>query len=385
MVKSNTSSPFFSYVFCMVAYFLSVFANEFFIKEFMHLSDISFKEYDQIIYFKILGRITAAVILLLFVKVFSFKKIIVFNIFLYFLSVFNIIFVDTSHEITLLCFFIYTSTTIVVSTLLLGYILVDNKINDNYSISVYLVSILLAYLIVDTFEYFIIGSLYYTSELMILNILSMVVFLLMLFLSPAYGQKINLDKYRFFEVIKRMEIEILVGFSIFYMVMVVESGYEIYALADSLLIFSNAKNEYVGLCSVAASAIIVTIYIPRFNKHKVSIACIITLILIFVSLPEWGSYFLLSILGRVIFIFLIYTLFACNLLIIVEKFRNINLFSALSIYSLGAVFGYYCGYVTINTSENTLGPNGFLISICFVLLGLLFYYSYLFKKHKLYR
>ena len=166
MVKSNTSSPFFSYVFCMMAYFVSVFANEISIKEFMHLSDISFTEYDQIIFSKLLGRLTAAVILLLFVKRFSFKRIIVCSVFLYFLSVFNIIFMDVPHEIMLLYFFIYTSTTIVVSTLLLGYILIDNKIDDNYSLAIYVVSIFTAYLVVDTFEYFTITGVYYLSELM---------------------------------------------------------------------------------------------------------------------------------------------------------------------------------------------------------------------------
>jgi hypothetical protein len=66
----------------MIAYFVSVFANEVSIKELMHLSDISFTEYDQIIFCKLLGRITAAVILLLFVKIFAFKKIL-FAVFFY--------------------------------------------------------------------------------------------------------------------------------------------------------------------------------------------------------------------------------------------------------------------------------------------------------------
>ncbi|MDP4832816.1 MAG: hypothetical protein NWR41_03830 [Rickettsiaceae bacterium] len=216
MVKNNTSSPFFSYVFCMVAYFVCVFANEVSIKEFMHLSDVSFTEYDQIIFVKLLGRITATVILLLFVKKFAFKRIIICSVFLYFLSVFNIIFIDSSHGITLLYFFIYTSTTIIVATLLLGYILIDNKIDDNYSITVYVGSILIAYLIAGTFEYFTITDADSALALIVSNVLPMSIFLLILLFSPAYSQKIDLDKYRFFEVIKRMEVEILVGFTIFY-------------------------------------------------------------------------------------------------------------------------------------------------------------------------
>ena len=77
--------------------------------------------------------------------------------------------------------------------------------------------------------------------------------------------------------------------------------------------------------------------------------------------------------------------FIGNIFILTEKFEGINFTSALAIYTLAASMGYYCGYITSDTSEETLGPNGFLISICFVLTSLLLYYLYLFKKFKLYR
>ncbi|MDP4708949.1 MAG: hypothetical protein NWS20_02975, partial [Rickettsiaceae bacterium] len=94
--------------------------------------------------------------------------------------------------------------------------MIDNKIDDNYSITVYVGSILIAYLIAGTFEYFTITDADSALALIVSNVLPMSIFLLILLFSPAYSQKIDLDKYRFFEVIKRMEVEILVGFTIFY-------------------------------------------------------------------------------------------------------------------------------------------------------------------------
>ncbi len=386
MAGKNTISPFFTYIFCIVAYFFAIFTNEVFIQVYLYEVDPTFTERDGIVFFKICGYIAATVILLFFVRVFAFKKMIICSTFLYLLSVFNIIFVEVSHEIALIYFFVYSASTIIVSVLILGYVLHDDRIENNYSISIYFFAISGAYIIAETFEYFMISSTsFLVAELMVANIIPILGFMLVLMLSPIFRQKINLDEYRFFAVIARMEIEILVGFAVFYVVMVVQDGYEVYALADSLTIFEDITKKYIRLCSVIIALLLTTIYMPRMNKHKISIECIIVLTLMFVSMPYWGKYSLSTIVGRVILITSLYTLLACSVLLLAEKFKGINLFGSLSIYALGCSFGYYCGYITINTSENTLGVNGFLISICFVLLGLLFYYFYLFKKYKLYR
>ena len=387
MTGKNTISPFFTYVFCIVVYFFAIFTNELFIQAYLYEVDPTFTERDGIIFFKICGYISATVILLFFVRVFDFKKMISCSIFLYWLSVFNIIFVDVSHEITLIYFLIYSASTIIVSVLILGYILCDNRIRDNYSISIYFFAILSAYIIVEIFEYFMLsnGNNFFATKLMVLNVIPIGGFMLVLIMSPIFRQKINLDEYRFFAVIARMEIEILVGFTVFYVVMVVLDGYEVYALVDLLTIFEDITRKYIRLCSAVVALALTTIYIPRLNKHKININSIILLILVFASMPYWGKYSLSTIVGRAILITSLYTLLACSVLLLAEKFKGINLFGSLSIYALGCTLGYYCGYITINTSENTLGVNGFLISICFVLLGLLFYYSYLFKKYKLYR
>ena len=92
------------------------------------------------------------------------------------------------------------------------------------------------------------GNNFFAIKLMVLNVIPIGGFMLVLIISPIFRQKINLDEYRFFAVIARMEIEILIGFSIFYVIMVVQDGYEVYAVVDSLIIFEDITKKYTRLC-----------------------------------------------------------------------------------------------------------------------------------------
>ena len=387
MIPSRTPLSFYSYVFCVITYFLIIFINEVFIKQGLQLMEVSPTEYDQIDLYKFFGYMAGAVVLLLTVKAFSFKKIIVFCIFLYWLSVFNIIFIDVSYEITLFYFPLYSGTVIVMSALLLGYILSDSRVDNNYSVFMYSGSLLVAYLASEFFEYIDFdNSKNAWIVLIALNILLMGTFILTLFLSKAYSNKIDLNEYRFSPVLKRSELEILVAFSVFYCLMIMQYGYNIYALADSLFTFEPLIKKYFRLSAVAFAIVLTKYYISGFKKkYEVNIACIIVLMLLFVSINSWGKSVVFTIVGRTGLISAAYILLINGLLILADKFRGINLFNALSLYISGAVFGSYCGYITIGVQQDALGPDGFLISICFVLIGLLLYYLYFFKKHKLYR
>jgi hypothetical protein len=97
----------------------------------------------------------------------------------------------------------------------------------------------------------------------------------------------------------------------------------------------------------------------------------------------WAEHKILGLIGWFVFGLLISIIAVGNLLVITKKFDEINLVLSISLYLLGCCSGYYCGYITIDTAEDTLGENGFLISICFVLFSLLIYYVYLFRKYRL--
>ncbi len=104
---------------------------------------------------------------------------------------------------------------------------------------------------------------------------------------------------------------------------------------------------------------------------------------LFVIMPFWAEYKILGLAGWLALGLLYSIVFVTNILGITKKFDEVNLVTAFSLYLFGCCAGYYCGYITIDTSEDTLGENGFLISVCFVLFSLLIYYVYLFRKYKL--
>ena len=387
MGKRNSITAFFTYTSCVIAYFIVVFANALFLEEYLAGENINFTEYDQIEIFKIYGYITAAVILLILIRFFAYKKLIICGFIFYYLSIFNIVFMELSHEMTLYYFLIYATSISMLPILILGYHFCDKQIGVNYSLALYSCSVLVAYVLVETFEYF---SVHYNvthsiTELLLANVIPLGVFIALLIISPVYSTPSITDQYRFFAVVKNMEIEMLVGFSVFYVIMAVANGYEVYALTESLPSLQINFSYNLLFALIAFTLLITPSYIFRLNKHKVSIVCISVISISYAVLPYWGKYNLYAISIWFLIAVLMYVILSCSLISLAEKFQDVNLFSSLSIYTLTCALGFYCGFITIDTVENTLGKNGFLISICFVLFELLLYYIYIFYKNKLYR
>ncbi|MDG1436556.1 MAG: hypothetical protein P8P83_02070 [Rickettsiaceae bacterium] len=387
MTRDDTIPPLYIHIFCIISYFTAVFINEFSVTEHLNLVNLSSIQYQQISSVKLFGRLIAAAILLSLIQRSTFKTIINYSLILYSICVFYIISSDAFHSMTLLYFAIYSASIMIISTILLGYILVDSTINNIYSISIYIISILTSYIISVCYEYFTISS---TNDIFMLkiiasNIFPLGAFFITLMYSSSYKPKINLNEYRFFPVLKRMELEALLGFVIFYCVVEIQNGYSNYALANLLTIFNEVTRNSINIFALLTAIGLNIFYCSKIKKHQLSIASLFILNFTCLTMPNWSKYPLISAFGRVVLITTLYTIFMCSILMLVEKFKGINLFNAIAIYVFCAASGYYCGYVTIATSEETIGSNGLLISICFVLIGLLLYYLYFFKKHKLYR
>jgi hypothetical protein len=68
---------FFTYFFCVVVYFVILATNETFLTSQLSNYEISFTEYDQIEYYKILGYVAGAIFLLMFSTVFSLMIVVV--------------------------------------------------------------------------------------------------------------------------------------------------------------------------------------------------------------------------------------------------------------------------------------------------------------------
>jgi hypothetical protein len=200
---------------------------------------------------------------------------------------------------------------------------------------------------------------------------------------PIFKKKIKTTDYNFSGVVRNMELEIICGFSLFYILMVVIDGYDIYSITDQLFTIVDSSIQHYMLALIVFIVSLLLLYIKKVNIHMVNICCIGLSFSLFVTMKYWAEHKILGLIGWFVFGLLISIIAVGNLLVITKKFDEINLVLSISLYLLGCCSGYYCGYITIDTAEDTLGENGFLISICFVLFSLLIYYVYLFRKYRL--
>lgn len=387
MTQQHSYSSFNYYIFCVIAYFLAIFTNEVFINQGFQLMGISATEYEQMESYKFWGWMAGAVALLLSIKSFSFKQIILSSLVVYGFSVFNIIFVDVPYWITLLCIPFYSGAIVVMSGLLVSYGLSPSKENNIRSFYTYSLGVVAAYLLSEIFEYIKFDNGQTVWMMLIsLNILLFGVFLMILTSSKSYLKKINFEEYRFFPVLRRSELEVLVAFAVFYCLMVMQYGYNVFAAGDSLVTLDPVVKKYFRLAALVVAIIGTNFCMSKVtNRHKLNITCILALMLLFVSINYWGKTVLFTIIGRTCLIIAAYILIIDGILALGEKFLGINLFNSIALYVMGASFGSYCGYKTIDVMEESVGVNGFLIAISFVLFSLFLYYLHVFIKNKLYR
>jgi hypothetical protein len=182
-----------------------------------------------------------------------------------------------------------------------------------------------------------------------------------------------------------MELESIAAFMTFYVLMIILNGYEVYALTEHLLILSVTSSKYYMIGAILAGIYLLPKLCDSLNMYKVNIICLSVLTLIFATMPIWGLHYFISAVLWVFIGILLYTFFIFNILILTEKFEPVDLYYAILIFCLSGATGFYAGYITIDTAEDTIGENGFLVSICFVLPALMVYYMLRFKKDKLSR
>jgi len=388
MAQKNTIKSFFPYILGLMAYFVMVFINGLAIGEYIEIKNISFTDRDNIEFLKVIGYIIASVALLVLIRFVGLLKLIASALILHFISVFSIIFMDVGHKVMLLYFVIYSSSSLTVMMLMLGYFLSEKKLDDNYSLSLYSCSILFSYvLIIELFEHieFDIGLDITPSKLFMFNLVPIVIFIYTILKYDVYTKNLSIKKYSFFGVMRNMQLESMVAFVVFYVVMVIMNGYELYALAKSFPILGEEFHGHIMLTAVAMAMIAAPSYISRLNKHKITMYSITLMIVLFTILPLWAEYEAVGDIFWFVLGVLTYTMLACSLMLLSEKFENINLFISLAVYAMIGSLGFYCGYITIEKVEVTLGNNGFVATICFVLFALLVYYVHLFRTLKLYR
>jgi hypothetical protein len=387
MFKTNTLTAFFAPILCIISFSSFIFINARILDVSLGVRGVSYTYFDSVTFYMMIGYILASFVMVLFIHRLSFFGRMMIAFLLYYFSYLGIMFLNIVETKVMLYFMMHGAGTMMLVLLLVNRLVELYQVKIIDSLIFVILAAFLSYIVIVHFDIFVfeVGSSVSFKFAVIVNIVSLSLFIVLAFFIKNYKKERDSESYNFEIVIKNMEIEMLLAFYIFYVLMSVKNGYEVFSLSHYMHDLSIANSNFIIFASVFIALILTKFIVKGFNIHKVNIICLVCLLVSFLLLPIVGdSLFALNLVLLLLGIFTGVIFFGTTTLMVL-KFEGINLASATTIYALAASIGYYCGYITIDTAENTLGSEGFLISICFVLVGLLIYYLFLFKKLKLYR
>jgi len=375
------------YFICITTYMFAAIVNIQVVEQVLVFKEIPAGLLDQVYHYDILGYLIGSLMLLFFSNYFHLQKIIIFNLLIYALSVYNVGFSTFSELFQKIYPMIYSLTNSVIITSLLYYIFSDKKITHKYSIAFFLFSIFIAYFLAQIVLYYIfLGTdspdLVLIRILVIVNIIPITIFLCSFLLSSCFHQ-LKTKPVNSLIVLKNIDLELLASFSIFYITMTVFYGYETYKFTDNLLMISVSNIRYYIFAGILLLAVFLSKFIFNYNPHKINIACITALLLMFSSISFWSNDILLSSISWFLIAIFLYLYFCSNLLIIAAKFTDFYLQLAIILYTLAGAVGYFCSYIAAENADVNDDRYNFLIPICLILGTTLLYYLYRYQRNQL--
>lgn len=375
------------YFICITTYMFAAIVNIQVVEQVLVFKEMPAGLLDQVYHYDILGYLIGSLMLLFFSNYFHLQKIIIFNLLIYALSVYNVGFSTFSELFQKIYPMIYSLTNSVIITSLLYYIFSDKRITHKYSIAFFLFSIFIAYFLAQIVLYYIfLGTdspdLVLIRILVIVNIIPITIFLCSFLLSSCFHQ-LKTKPVNSLIVLKNIDLELLASFSIFYITMTVFYGYETYKFTDNLLMISVSSIRYYIFAGILLLAVFLSKFIFNYNPHKINIACITALLLMFSSISFWSNDILLSSISWFLITIFLYLYFCSNLLIIAAKFTDFYLQLAIILYTLAGAVGYFCSYIAAENADVNDDRYNFLIPICLILGTTLLYYLYRYQRNQL--
>ncbi|WP_341790595.1 MFS transporter [Rickettsia endosymbiont of Polydrusus tereticollis] len=190
---------------------------------------------------------------------------------------------------------------------------------------------------------------------------------------------------KFSLLIKNIELQLLTGFIVAYVAFDTLWYYEAFALKQELaLISSNIIFAYI-FKAIFFSIIPMSYILNKANKYFANLLLILILLGCFILLPLYGMNQSWNILLIILVGICLCSIFICNLLILLDKFKAYDLRTAIfSYFSMYAV-GVYAGALSSSTPYGLVEGNDFLFSIFAVVGTFVVYYFCYFIKHRLYK
>lgn len=335
--------------------------------------------------FEILSYIISGFVLIQIINVISIKKISLVSLVIFLIALLNLIVVQDYNSMSLHLMIISGSTFLYLAISLIksiDYIGINNKY---LSVTMFFLFWGSGCLIGDSLLYFfkeynpldLIGF----GGILIASISVVTIF------SKEYkvtnNKEISLIKIPI--LIESIEIQIMSGFMITYIIISIYWNYENYANVKGFSILNIATAIDYMLGGLLMFTIPVLYLFNKYNKYILNLIFNITLLVSFLLLPVLSKHLITSILILAIIGAILYAVFMSNILILADKFEGSTLNLALSIYFTFCALGAYTGVICTDGIVDSFSTLGLLISIGSVTLIFLVYYTFQIIKRRLYQ
>ena len=392
MKIENSTRAFFSYFICLIMYLAVIGINEMLLTFYFNNNNVSYNEFDQIKYYNLLGYVFAALYLLLFSKYLHIRVNIMLFLVLYILSLISICASNIDFQTNFFYFSMYSASYSVLGSIIFIYLFCADKIKTQSAFICLGLAPPIAHFIHIIFSNITAESYIKIKEnfyglLAIVNISFIIIMSVITFSTSIFKSNIAVDNNNFASVVKNSQLEIVCGFSLFYILSlfsIIISKYNIEPFVGD-----NIFRYIILLIGCFILGLIGTYIRYRYiRKYNIHIDNIISIALLLILIP--AIYFFANDNIINFFEILILTLFFLkiiigNIKVMISKFETKNLIDAIHLYLLASTVGYFGGYITNNAALHSLGENQFLILVCFVLFSLLTYYIYFFRKYRLWQ
>ncbi|KJV97049.1 putative membrane protein [Rickettsia amblyommatis str. Darkwater] len=161
--------------------------------------------------------------------------------------------------------------------------------------------------------------------------------------------------------------------------------YEAFALKKELaLINLRLILKYIFL-AICFSIIPICYILSKVNKYLANLSLTIILLVCFILLPLHGTNKNLNILYIILIGSCLGSIYICNILILIDKFRDYELRTALFSYFSMCSIGIYAGALSSHVPYGTINGSDFLFSVFAVVGSFVAYHFWYFIKYTLYR
>ena len=373
-----------SYIICMICFSFAASINYSVIEYYFNSKDFS-GSISYMNHSRMIGVVVGVVLLLFFYNFFEAKKILATSALMYMISQVNLILVMEVENVKLHYFFLSVSGVAIVFQLIALFV-VKTKLNDHISISLYFMSALLGYIFSEAVLHFFLYEDSHPHLRMLIgyNMLPIAFIILVVVFDDNFKFGKVTEPSNYSTVIKYIELESLVGFTIFYVLMVLLDGFDIYSQVDSLFYIVTGKANYFMAIFLLIAVYPINKLIKSYNHHKTIIFSLALMFVLIIFMPFWNLFEIPSFIFWWIIATQLYQLFVSSIMNIVDKFYEEDQFGAMLIYFLMCSAGFFSGYLTINNLEQSLGDYALHYSLSALLFISLSYYGFRFKKDKLY-